>query len=169
MDVATAMEDLAESLGGPLGAITTATQDDYASWAPLDLPDPFSGIEWAEVARMARGTSISFHMWSGSDQINAWVDGWLADRLRTVYGIALTRVPVTCKPPRHCWPRRHPHPSPRVTNIVADRRERHHERRDGNGRRAHRQPEVHAGEVEATEIFEFLTRACRTENTLLQF
>ena len=66
-----------------------------ADWAPLDLPEPFAGKEWADILAEARGQTVEFHMWSGSDSINAWVDGWLADRLLKFYGVTLTRVAVT--------------------------------------------------------------------------
>jgi putative spermidine/putrescine transport system substrate-binding protein len=87
---------LTEPLETGIDAIMTMTETDYgATWEPLDLPDPFSGLEWSELSYRARGTNVSFHMWSGNTRINDWVDGWLADRLKTVYDINLVRVPVT--------------------------------------------------------------------------
>ena len=87
---------LAEPIETGLDAIMTMTETDYGvAWEPLDLPDPFSGLEWSEVSYRARGTNVSFHMWSGNPSINSWVDGWLATRLKTVYDINLVRVPVT--------------------------------------------------------------------------
>ena len=66
-----------------------------ADWAPLDLPEPFAGKEWADILAEARGGRVEFHMWSGSDSINDWVDGWLTDRLYKYYGVELVRTPVT--------------------------------------------------------------------------
>eukprot|EP01050_Picozoa_sp_SAG11_P026332 SAG11_NODE_6270_length_1346_cov_1.945469_1_plen_105_part_01 len=60
-----------------------------SDWGPLDLPEPFSGMEWADILAEARDQTVSFHMWSGNNAINSWVDGWLADRLLKFYGVTL--------------------------------------------------------------------------------
>eukprot|EP01050_Picozoa_sp_SAG11_P018644 SAG11_NODE_2853_length_2904_cov_4.246971_1_plen_303_part_00 len=69
--------------------------DSPTDWGPLDLPEPFSGMEWADILAEARGQTVSFHMWSGNNAINSWVDGWLADRLLKFYGVTLVRQAVT--------------------------------------------------------------------------
>lgn len=42
----------------------------------------------------ARGTEVRWHMWGGSDQINAWVDGYVAPEAEKRFGITLVRVPM---------------------------------------------------------------------------
>lgn len=42
----------------------------------------------------ARGTEVRWHMWGGSDQINAWVDGYVASEAEKRFGISLVRVPM---------------------------------------------------------------------------
>lgn len=51
-------------------------------------------ITWEEVVELARGTTVNWAMWGGSDRINAYADGWVADQLRSQYDITLNRVPI---------------------------------------------------------------------------
>ncbi len=55
--------------------------------------DPGSLI-WDEVLVQARGTRVNWAMWSGSDLINGYVDGWVAEQLKADYDITLNRVPL---------------------------------------------------------------------------
>jgi putative spermidine/putrescine transport system substrate-binding protein len=56
-----------------------------------DLPD-FSS--WDEVVEQARGETVYWYMWGGSDAINAFVDEYYGIPLQEEYGITLNRVPV---------------------------------------------------------------------------
>lgn len=47
---------------------------------------------WDSVVARARGTTVIWRMWRGDRSINAYVDGWLAPRLREEYGITLDAV-----------------------------------------------------------------------------
>lgn len=49
---------------------------------------------WAEVVELARGTTVNWAMWGGSDQVNAYADGWVAEQLQTKYDVSLNRVPL---------------------------------------------------------------------------
>ncbi|MGF1570278.1 MAG: ABC transporter substrate-binding protein [Nodosilinea sp.] len=49
---------------------------------------------WEEVLNLAQGTTVNWAMWGGSDQINRFVDGWVAQQLSGAYGITLDRVPI---------------------------------------------------------------------------
>ena len=48
----------------------------------------------ADMLKAARGTEVRWHMWGGSDQINAWVDGYVAAEAKKRFDITLVRVPM---------------------------------------------------------------------------
>lgn len=48
----------------------------------------------ADMLSAARGTEVRWHMWGGGDQINAWVDGYVANEVDRRFGIRLVRVPM---------------------------------------------------------------------------
>lgn len=48
---------------------------------------------WEEVLEAARGTTVTWWMWGGDDQINTNVDNDIGDRVEELYGITLNRVP----------------------------------------------------------------------------
>ncbi len=54
--------------------------------------DAVRGLPWDSVVGRARGTEVVWRMWRGDPSINAYVDGWVAPRLRERYGIALRAV-----------------------------------------------------------------------------
>ncbi|MEM1253295.1 MAG: ABC transporter substrate-binding protein [Cyanobacteria bacterium P01_H01_bin.21] len=54
-----------------------------------------TSVTWDQVVERARGTTVNWAMWGGSDQTNAYVDGWVASELQTKYGVMLNRVPLT--------------------------------------------------------------------------
>lgn len=47
---------------------------------------------WDSVLARARGTEVVWRMWRGDPSINAYVDGWVAPRLRDQLGISLHAV-----------------------------------------------------------------------------
>lgn len=49
---------------------------------------------WDDVLDLARGTTVNWAMWGGSDQINSFADGWVANKLSSDYSITLNRVPI---------------------------------------------------------------------------
>jgi len=49
-------------------------------------------VPWDSVVALARGTEVTWRMWRGDPAINAYVDGWVAPRLRERYGIVLHAV-----------------------------------------------------------------------------
>ncbi len=51
-----------------------------------------TALPWDSVEARARGTTVTWRKWRGDPAINAYVDGWLAPRLRTMYGITLEAV-----------------------------------------------------------------------------
>ena len=48
--------------------------------------------EWGDVLSEARGTTVTYYGWGGSDSHNSWIDGYVADRLKEEYNITLNRV-----------------------------------------------------------------------------
>ncbi len=58
---------------------------------PAESPD-LSGAEWEEIVEAARGSRVVWRMWRGDPSINAYVDGWVAPRLRELFGIELRAV-----------------------------------------------------------------------------
>lgn len=55
--------------------------------------DPLS-LDYVDIEKNAAQTEVAFYMWGGSDAINSWIDGYVAEALRTRYDIELKRVPM---------------------------------------------------------------------------
>ena len=51
-----------------------------------------SALPWDSLVARARGTTVLWRMWRGDPAINAYVDGWVAPRLKERYGITLQAV-----------------------------------------------------------------------------
>ena len=49
-------------------------------------------VDWDAILAEAEGQTVNFHMWSGSDAINAYVDDYVGDKAAEL-GITLNRVP----------------------------------------------------------------------------
>jgi len=59
--------------------------------AALAAPNP---ANWPQVLKEARGQTVNFYMWGGSDNINVYVDRVVAPALKKL-GVTLRRVPIT--------------------------------------------------------------------------
>ena len=57
--------------------------------------EALKAMTWDQVVEQARGGTVNWFMWGGSDTINAYVSGYIADRLKADYDITLNRVPIT--------------------------------------------------------------------------
>ena len=55
--------------------------------------DP-TATPWDTVVELARGSTVNWAMWGGSDQINAYADHWIADHLQNQYEVTLNRIPL---------------------------------------------------------------------------
>lgn len=77
------------SAGTCLAAIATSCRQTQTS----TTLDP-SSLDWDTVVETARGTTVNWAMWGGSDRVNAYADGWVANRLRNEYNITLNRIPI---------------------------------------------------------------------------
>ncbi|MCT4633256.1 MAG: ABC transporter substrate-binding protein [Firmicutes bacterium] len=53
-----------------------------------------SQASWEDILKEARGTSVSFYGWGGSQRVNEWLDNEVADYLYNQYEIKLDRVPM---------------------------------------------------------------------------
>ncbi|MEP7305721.1 MAG: ABC transporter substrate-binding protein [Acidobacteriota bacterium] len=51
-----------------------------------------AGGPWDAVLTQARGTTVTWRMWRGDSAINAYVDTWVAPRVREQYGIEVQAV-----------------------------------------------------------------------------
>lgn len=49
---------------------------------------------WSEIEEHANGTDVRIFMWGGDEGINAYIDQWIAPRLKEEHGINLVRTPM---------------------------------------------------------------------------
>jgi putative spermidine/putrescine transport system substrate-binding protein len=49
-------------------------------------------LSWDSIASRARGSTVVWRMWRGDPSINAYIDGWIAPRVRERFGITLRAV-----------------------------------------------------------------------------
>ncbi|WP_416666593.1 ABC transporter substrate-binding protein [Egbenema bharatensis] len=54
----------------------------------------FTTASWEEIVAAARGTTVNWAMWGGSDQTNRYADQWVGARLSSEYDVTLNRVPL---------------------------------------------------------------------------
>lgn len=50
--------------------------------------------DYAQLEQAARGSEVRWHMWSGSAQINQWVDTYVAGEMKKRFDITVVRVPM---------------------------------------------------------------------------
>jgi putative spermidine/putrescine transport system substrate-binding protein len=74
-----------------------AVEPASAAVAP-EAPPGYEGQTWADNLVEARGQTVNFYMWGGSDVINGWVTGYVAQTLKERYGINLVMTPVADAP-----------------------------------------------------------------------
>lgn len=75
-------------VGAVLLAFLAAACGRGESAAPHDL----ATMPWDSVVAAARGTTVTWRMWRGDPSVNAYVDEWVAPRLREQFGITLRTV-----------------------------------------------------------------------------
>lgn len=49
---------------------------------------------WDQIVAAAKGTTVNWAMWGGSDKTNAYADQWVGNQLKTQYDITLNRIPL---------------------------------------------------------------------------
>lgn len=70
----------------PTAAMTDTTM--------VETPDSFTVEEWDTVLEAARGQTVNWYIWGGSESINQFVDTFYGQPLQEQYGITLKRVPL---------------------------------------------------------------------------
>lgn len=50
--------------------------------------------DWQKVSGAAAGQTVNMYMWGGSENINRYLDDWVAPRMKETHNIELNRVPV---------------------------------------------------------------------------
>lgn len=58
----------------------------------VDFPPGFENLKWADILNMAKGQTVNWYMWGGSQDTNNWVSGYLTKQMRDRYGVALNIV-----------------------------------------------------------------------------
>jgi putative spermidine/putrescine transport system substrate-binding protein len=61
----------------------------------LSFEQRYTSMSWDQIVEEARGQKLYWYMWGGSDLINNFVNGFVAERLQKEYEITLEMVPVT--------------------------------------------------------------------------
>jgi len=70
-----------------------ATNPPAANDAPA-VPGEFDVNNWDSVLAAAKGQTVNWYIWGGSDSINAFVDNFYGVALKERYDITLNRVPI---------------------------------------------------------------------------
>lgn len=65
-----------------------------ACGAPAQPANEFDINNWDSVLEAARGQTVNWYIWGGSDSINAYVDNFYGTALKEKYDITLNRVPL---------------------------------------------------------------------------
>jgi putative spermidine/putrescine transport system substrate-binding protein len=70
-----------------------ATDQPIATTAPT-VAGAFDINNWDSVLAAAKGQTVNWYIWGGSESINAFVDNFYGKALQERYGITLNRVPI---------------------------------------------------------------------------
>lgn len=57
-------------------------------------PESLLANDWQEITEIAKRQEVNMYMWGGNDNINRYLDDWVAPRMKENYDIDLNRVPV---------------------------------------------------------------------------
>ncbi len=63
--------------------------------AQAQFEQNYRQMTWGQIAAEAKGQTVYYYAWGGSDIINSFVNGYFKDRLAQKYGVTLKFVPVT--------------------------------------------------------------------------
>lgn len=56
--------------------------------------DSIDPDNWDEVVAAADGQTVNWYMWGGADNINTWVNGYVADAMQEQYNVTVNVVPL---------------------------------------------------------------------------
>lgn len=65
-----------------------------ATTTRLAKPMQVNAMTWSQIIDQARGSTVNFYGWGGSDTVNTWLDTVVAKQLKDNYDITLNRVPM---------------------------------------------------------------------------
>jgi len=62
--------------------------------AALTSAPRINALTWSQVLESARGQTVDWFMWGGFPSTNAYVNGYVAPRVKELYGVKLRQVPI---------------------------------------------------------------------------
>lgn len=77
-----------------LALVVTACTSASGSGTPEQATGEFDINNWDSVLSAAKGKTVNWYIWGGSDSINAYVDNFYGKALKERYEITLNRVPL---------------------------------------------------------------------------
>lgn len=80
--------------GGGATTTPTAAQSTPATSQGLTAPPASTASKWDQVLAEAKGQTVNWYMWGGSDTINKFVTGYLAQQAKQ-FDVTLNMVPIT--------------------------------------------------------------------------
>lgn len=83
---------LSISLTAALGLTLAACQDKGSSNPPQQSEVSILDKDFAEILEEAKGSTVTFYGWGGSDQTNGWIDNYLTPAVKEAYDINVERV-----------------------------------------------------------------------------
>lgn len=63
--------------------------------AQAQFEQNYQQMSWEKIAAEAKGQTVYYYAWGGSEIINTFINGYFKDRLAQKYGVTLKLVPVT--------------------------------------------------------------------------
>lgn len=51
-------------------------------------------MTWEQRVESSKGKTVNFALWGGSENINKWIDSYVAKRMKELYNITLKRIPL---------------------------------------------------------------------------
>jgi putative spermidine/putrescine transport system substrate-binding protein len=58
------------------------------------MPAGYEGKTWDDILAEASGQTVNWYQWGGSDAINNWVNGFVADNMQEQFNVTVNMVPV---------------------------------------------------------------------------
>ena len=55
-------------------------------------PPGYENYDWADILAEAKGQTVNWHMWGGSDQINNWVTDYVVEQMKTRFDVTVNLV-----------------------------------------------------------------------------
>jgi putative spermidine/putrescine transport system substrate-binding protein len=62
--------------------------------AGLNFTSRANALTWSQILKRARGQTVDWYMYGGFSSTNEYVNGYLAPRLKELYGVKLRQVPI---------------------------------------------------------------------------